>query len=173
MIGVLLFTGLIAGSYPAFYVSKFNPVQILKGKLQFGGNNFATYFLLSVQLILSLCGIVCGLAFADNARWQRDFDNGFSEDAGIITYVDNRAEFETYRNALAGNKDILYIAGSPHDLQSSFYHDAVSYKGQQIEPLIMDVGDDYLKTTGMTLVAGRDFIKDSERRIQKVIAKSP
>jgi len=162
MISVLFVTGILAGSYPSFYVSKFNPVQILKGKLQFGGNNFVTYFLLGTQLILSLCGIVCGLAFTDNARWQRDFDIGFSNDTGIVTYVDNRTEYETYRNALTGNKDIVSITGSPQHFHFDSYHDPVSHKGQVIEPIIVEVGDDYLNTTGMTLLEGRGFIKDSE-----------
>ena len=162
MASVLFVTGLLAGGYPSFYVSKFNPTQILKGKLQFGGNNFATYFLLSAQLILSMCGIVCGLSFSDNAAWQKAFDDGFSKDTGIITYVDTSAEYEKYRNALSGNKNIVSISGSTHHFQSGTYHAPVSSMGLVIEPIIMDVGDDYLKTTGMTLIEGRDFIKDSE-----------
>ena len=162
IIGVLFFTGLLAGSYPAFYVSKFNPTAILKGKLQFGGNNFATYFLLGAQLVLSLSGIVCSFAFISNARWQRDFDQGFNKDAGIITYVDTRADYEAYRNSLAGNTNILSITGSPHHFQSGFNNDHVVHEGQEVETIIMEVGDDYLKTTGMTLLEGRDFIKDSE-----------
>ncbi|HMJ71127.1 MAG TPA: ABC transporter permease [Cyclobacteriaceae bacterium] len=160
--GVLFVTGLLAGGYPAFYVSKFNPTQILRGKLQFGGNNFVTYFLLGIQLVLSMCGIVCGLSFTENARWQRAFDDGFSKHTGIITYVDNRGDYEKYRNALSGNKNIVSISGSTHHFQSGTYHASVSYMGQVIEPIIMNVGDDYMKATGMTLTEGRDFLKDSE-----------
>ncbi|HEY3402472.1 MAG TPA: ABC transporter permease, partial [Ohtaekwangia sp.] len=162
MIGVLSLTGFLAGSYPAFYISKFNPVQILKGKLQFGGNNVVTYFLLCAQLVLSLCGIVCGFAFADNARWQAAFDNGFSEDTGIITYVDSYAEYEVFRNALSGNKDIVSVSGSPQDMLSGFDHGQVLHRGQEVESIILHAGDDYLKTTGMTLLQGRDFIRGSD-----------
>jgi putative ABC transport system permease protein len=162
MVGVLFFAGLVAGSYPAFYVSKFHPTAILKGKLQFGGNNLVTYFFLGSQLVLSLAGIVCAVSFVDNARFQRDFDMGFNKDGVIYTFVDNRSEFETYRNSLAGNTDILSISGSPHHVHSGYYNDPVKHDAQEIETNIMNVGDDYLKTVGMTLLEGRDFVKDSE-----------
>jgi putative ABC transport system permease protein len=162
MIGVLFFAGLVAGSYPAFYVSKFQPTTILKGRQQFGGNGIATYVFLSLQLVFSLAAIVCSVAFVDNARFQRDFDMGFNKDGVIYTFVDNRSEFETYRNSLAGNTDILSISGSPHHVHSGFYNDPIKHDGQEIETNIMNVGDDYLKTVGMTILEGRDFEKDSE-----------
>jgi putative ABC transport system permease protein len=162
MTGILFFAGLIAGSYPAFYVSKFQPTTILKGKQQFGGNGIATYVFLGSQLVFSLAAIVCSVAFVDNARFQRDFDMGFNKDGVIYTYVDNRSEFETFRNSLAGNPDILSIAGSPNHVHSNYYNDPIKHDGQEIEANILDVGDDYMETVGMTLLEGRDFAKDSE-----------
>lgn len=160
--GVLFFAGVVAGTYPAFYVSKFNPIKILKGKVEFGGNNFVTYTFLGVQLMLSLAGIICGLAFVDNARFQRDYDLGFNKDGVIFTFVDGRSGFEAYRNALAGNTDILSISGSPNHVNSSYYNDPIKHDGVEIESNIMDIGDDYVKTVGLKLLEGRDFVKDSE-----------
>lgn len=162
MTGILIFAGLVAGSYPAFYVSKFQPTAILKGKLQFGGNTFVTYFVLGAQLMVSLAGIVCAVAFVDNARFQQEFDMGFNKDGVIYTFVENRSEYETFRNSLAGNNDILSISGSPNHVNSSYYNDPIKHGAQEIETNIMNVGDDYLKTVGMTLIEGRDFAKDSE-----------
>ncbi|HMG92637.1 MAG TPA: ABC transporter permease [Chryseolinea sp.] len=162
MIGALLFTSLLAGSYPAFYISRFQPISILKGKLRFGGTNFFTRFLLWLQFGISLAAIVCSFAFTDNAKYQREFDLGFDKSGLVFTYVNGRSEYETYRNALAANPDIISIAGSEHHLYSSSFNDPIKHEDKEIEVDILNVGDDYLKTVGLTLKEGRDFEKDSE-----------
>ncbi|HMV09467.1 MAG TPA: ABC transporter permease [Cyclobacteriaceae bacterium] len=162
MLGVLVFAGIVAGSYPAFYVSKFHPAAVLKGQQRFGGNGIATYVFLGAQLVLSLSAIVCSAGFVANARFQREFDMGYNQNGVIFTFVDNRSEYETYRNALAGNPEIKSISGSLNHIYSSYYNDPVKHESRELEANIMDVGDDYMKTVGMTLLEGRDFIKDSE-----------
>jgi len=162
LIGILAFTALLAGSYPAFYISGFEPVSILKGKLKFGGTNYFTRILLGLQYAISLIGIIFAVAFYENSIFQKAFDLGFNQNNVIIAYVDNRSEYETYRNALLQNKDITSIAGSKHSVFSSRYNDPIKYESKKLEVDIIDVGDDYLKTMGLTLTKGRDFVKDSE-----------
>lgn len=162
VIGVLASTALVAGGYPAFYISHFEPVSILKGKLKFGGTNYFTRILLGLQYAISLIAIIFAIAFYGNSLYQREFDLGFDSKGVIVAYVNNQGEFETYRNALMENKDILSVAGSKHSIFSSRINDPVKYESKQLEVDIMEVGDDYLKTMGLTLVEGRDFRKDSE-----------
>jgi putative ABC transport system permease protein len=162
MVGTLLFTSLLAGSYPAFYVSRFQPINILKGKLRFGGTNYFTRFLLVLQFAISLIAIVCSFAFTDNAKYQREFDLGFDKAGLVFTYVNGRSEYETYRNELANNPNVISIAGSEHHLYSSAFNDPIKYGDKEIEADILNVGDGYLETVGLTLKEGRDFEKDSE-----------
>jgi ABC-type antimicrobial peptide transport system permease subunit len=174
MIGVLIFTAFVAGSYPALYISHFEPVGILKGTLKFGGTNYFTRTLLVLQYAFSLIAIVFAIAFYENSKYQRDFDLGFNDEGIIIAYVGNRSEFDTYRNAIASNKDITSIAGSKHSIFSSRYNDPVKVESKQLEVDIIDVGDGYLETMGLHLVAGRDFEKDSEtdRRESVIVTES-
>ena len=162
LIGVLVLTGILAGSYPAFYISKFEPVNILKGKLKFGGTNYFTRTLLGLQFAISLIAIVSAIGFIQNARYQRDFDLGFDIRGSVIAWFDNQNEFDTYRNALQTNPQILSIAGAKSGIFSNRLHEPVKHQAINTEVDIIDVGENYLHTMDLTFIQGRDFVKDSK-----------
>lgn len=162
LIGVLVFTAIAAGSYPAFYISKFEPVTILKGKQQFGGMNYFTRILLAMQFGIALIAIVSAIGFLQNAQYQRDYDLGFDVRGSIIAWMNDQNEFETYRNALQANPAIISIAGARSGIFSNRANDPVKHESKQLEVDIIEVGDQYLPTMELKLVEGRDFMKDSE-----------
>ncbi len=159
---LLLVTAVIAGSYPSFYITSFEPVSILKGKAKFGGTNWFTRILLGGQFLISLLLIIMAVAFYQNGQYQKNYDLGFSTHGVISTWINNEGEFNTYRDALSTNTDIQMIAGTRHHVANSWINDPVKYESLVREVDIMEIGDNYFETIGMTLVDGRNFQKDSE-----------
>ena len=162
MIGVLLFTSLLAGAYPAFYITKFQPTTILKGKQKFGGASWLSKVLLGTQFAISLMAIVCSLAFIDNAKYQRDFDLGYNRNGAMFTWVNSEDEYNALKNVMVQNPDVISIAGSEHQIMYSSYNDPIKHDSKEIEVDVLHVGPDYIPTMGLTLTQGRNFQENSE-----------
>ena len=169
LFAVLVITGIVSGSYPAIYLSRFQPVAILKGKLRLGGTNLFTRTLLGLQFVISLITLVSAVGFLQNARYQQSYDLGFDVRGTIVTGVNGKVEFDTYSNALQGHRDIISIAGSRGGIFSDRLHEAVCNASRQAEVDIIEVGDQYLSTMGLELLHGRDFIRDSETDIRESV----
>jgi putative ABC transport system permease protein len=159
---LLLVTALIAGGYPSFYITSFEPVSILKGTARFGGTNWFTRILLGGQFVISLLCIIMGIAFYQNSEYQKNYDLGFATSGAISVWVNNEGGFNTYRDAISGNKDIELIAGTKDHIANAWYNDPVKYESVEREVDILDIGDNYFEAMDMKLLAGRNFIKDSE-----------
>lgn len=159
---LLLITALIAGSYPAFYITSFEPVSILKGKAKFGGTNWFTRVLLGGQFVISLLAIIMAVAFYLNGQYQRNYDLGYATHGVVSAWVNNEAGYNTYRDALASNKDIKVIAGTKHHVANSWYNDPVKYEALEREVDILEIGDHYFEAMDMTLLSGRNFRPESE-----------
>ena len=155
-------TAIIAGAYPSFYITSFEPISILKGKAKFGGTNWFTRILLGGQFVISLVLLITGFAFYQNGQYQKDYDLGFATHGVISAWVNNEGAFNTYRDALSSNKEIEIIAGTKNNVANSWYKDPVKFESIALEVDILDVGDNYFEVMDMTLLSGRKFQKDSE-----------
>src|SRR5690606_9852596 len=162
LVGLLVVAGLIAGSYPAFYISSFEPISILKGKTRFGGTGVLSKVLLGGQFAISLMAIVSSVAFWQNAKYQEAYDLGFNVKGAVISWLNNGDEVLAYKNALSENPKVVSIAGAASGIFSNRVHRPIKHETAQVEVDIIEVGDHYLNTMNLSLIDGRDFIKDSE-----------
>ncbi|MEO5979600.1 MAG: ABC transporter permease [Chryseolinea sp.] len=169
LIGVLFLTGILAGSYPAFYITKFRPASILKGKLTLGGTNYFTRTLLGMQFVISLITIVSAIGFLQNARYQREYDLGFDVRGSVVAWISDRNEFDIYRNALQNYPEAISVAGAKSSIFSNRAHEPIKYESLQADVDIIEVGDHYISTMDLKVEDGREFIKDSETDRQESI----
>ncbi len=164
MVLLLLFTGLLAGSYPAFYISSFEPITILRGKVKFSGTNMLTRILLTLQFAISLMAIISGIIFSQNATYQEQYDMGFDMESIISAQVKDEQGFVKMRNELSGYDMVKEIAGSRHSISYSWYTDPIRHESsEEMDVNIFDIGAGYLSTIGATILEGRDFIENSQR----------
>ena len=169
--GLLFLTAILAGSYPAFYITSFEPISILKGKAKFGGTNWLTRALLAAQFSISLVTIIFAVGFFRNAQYQKNFDLGYAQSDVISVWIDRGAN-KTFRDALENNDDILKVAGTKDHLTNSFYSGSVKYESTEKQVDIIEVKDDYLEVLGVDILSGRGFTKDSETDMAESIIVS-
>lgn len=153
----LLITGIGTGGYPALYVSRFQPVNILRKTLKVGGGTKITKMLISFQFVLTFITIATSINMAQNAAYQKSRDWGYNQEQVIGVRLDGEKHYEIYKNVISQNPDILSIAGSRNHIGGSSSRDIVVYEGNKYEITRFSVGYDYLKTMQLRLKEGRTF----------------
>jgi len=157
---ILLSVTLVAGGYPAFYISRFNASNIFRGSVKFGGRNLFSRVLLGLQIVIAFITVIAGLAFSRNASFQKEYDYGYNKDNIIGFYIQSENDYHALRNELNKIKGIETIAGTRQHI--GFWQRTTSLEAANEikESQYLEVGENYIKTLQLQLVAGRDFIAE-------------
>jgi putative ABC transport system permease protein len=169
LLGIVFFVGIVGGSYPAFYLSGFNPVNVLKGKLAArGGSVILRKFLVVFQFAISIFMLISTLIVFNQLQYMRNKDLGFEKERVVRLSLNERALREKSQGLIDRLKQTPEVAGVGM---------ASSSPGQGIGKLLLKVEDnegkltdrgvdlynadyDFIKTMGMQIVEGRDFSRD-------------
>ena len=167
-VGISLATGIVSGSYPAFLLSSFNIVGVLKGRLKFNpGSISLRKGLVVFQFCLTIVLIFCTLVVYRQIKFIKSKNLGFDRENLVLVNLegDLNKKMETFVNEatrLPGIKSATVSTTSP--LQAGNSTTAVEWPGKLPDKKIlftqMSVGYDYIKTMGIDLKEGRDFTRD-------------
>jgi putative ABC transport system permease protein len=163
LIGVIIVVGFLAGSYPAFFLSAFSPIESLKGRLRLGkGGLLFRQALVVVQFSISVFLIIGTIIIMNQMNYVKNKQLGYDKEQTLIVQIDNK-EFsdrrQIFKNELQAKNNVASVSFMSGEPGGFFDIGAFEAEGQQdIWRSRTEFTDfEFVKTLGLKIIAGRDF----------------
>ena len=168
ILGVVIVTGIIAGSYPAFFLSSFNPINVLKGQLNIGRSNLSIRKILVVaQFTLSTFLVISTWIVFDQLNFLKNKDLGFEKE-NVITLIMTTGKMAdkmpVLKEKLMSNPGILSVGGANTMIGQGSQKSIL--RVESVEGMVerginfFSVDHDFIKTVGIKIIKGRGFSED-------------
>jgi len=165
MIGCVFMTALIAGSRPAFYLSSFQPVKVLKGNMKVGRTaTLPRKILVVLQFSCSVALIISTIIIYQQIQHARNRPSGYDLNRLLATDMnsDLKKNYTALKNELLQKAIAESVSSASSPATDIYWHSDVDHwpgksAGETIEMGTIMVADDYFKTLGMDILQGSDF----------------
>ncbi len=162
---ITILVGVASGSYIAFYLSKFNPVNILHNKFNIGKNRVLfRQTLIGIQMVVFIGLIFISITIYQQLRFLYNKDFGFNKDELVVLYGEDsslRNNFDAFKNELKNNPNIINVSGANMipgtDSKMVIIAPRKDDPTKRISLEGTNVDGDFIRTLHMTIVSGRDF----------------
>jgi putative ABC transport system permease protein len=174
LLALFVIVGIASGSYPALVMSRFRPVEILKGKLKIGGKNRMTRALVAVQFALSVFLIVTTIIMGQQIRFMLTSDPGFQKEGVVVVRTqepeaENSSEvLRLFRNRISQRPNILSVSGTSATIGMVGTY-PFKKDGREIEVYQNRVDYDFFKTMGIEVAQGRTFSPEFAADVDGVV----
>ncbi len=159
---------LIAGGYPAWYVSRLPSLQIFREKARLGGRGKLLGLLIGIQFVICFYNVFSLLIFVENAGYQKSMDRGYQIEKVLNVPIDGQSQLELLQNALAETPGIINFGGTKQLIGFHTETHLVTHEGDDQEVEVLSVGENYLETVKVRLLRGRTF-RIGERNHSNVV----
>ena len=175
-LGMILITGLLSGSYPALYLSSFNVVKVLKGKIQVGKSaSIPRQVLVVLQFGFSIILIVGTIVVYFQIQHVKNRDLGYDQENLITVQYNNelRKNYSTIKQELLRSGVVEAVTKSNSPITVIWSNNFIGGPGKPEEVKVIfstiSAEYDYTKTMGIKVLMGRDFSEDFKSDSSAVI----